>query len=97
MGPYLFELADIFTDVACIPLPSLLLLLKLLQHVQNCVISNPKRNYYFCSLSFFVLGSVDVGVYIRASLLVFGLLMKVENNIVYPHMTEVACQEEKIL
>lgn len=75
MDPSLFELANIFTDVAYIPLPSLLLLLKLLQHVENCVVSNPKCNYYFCSLSFVVQGSVDV--YIRTSLLVFGLLMKV--------------------
>lgn len=77
MDPSLFELANIFTDVAYIPLPSLLLLLKLLQHVENCVISNLKRDDYFCSLSFVVQGSVDADVYIHTSLLVFGLLMKV--------------------
>lgn len=47
MDPYLFELANIFADAAYIPLPSLLLLIKLLQHVQNCVTPNSKSNYYF--------------------------------------------------
>lgn len=65
MDPSLFELANIFTDVAYIPLPSLLLLLKLLQHVENCVISNLKRNNSFCSLSFVVQGSVDVDIFVR--------------------------------
>lgn len=60
MDPYLFELANIFTDVAYIPLPSLLLLIKLLQHVQNCVPPNPKSNYYFLIFfPYFVQGSVD--------------------------------------
>lgn len=41
------QTSNIFADVAYIPLPSLLLLIKLLQHVQNCVTPNSKSNYYF--------------------------------------------------
>lgn len=84
MDPCLFELANIITDVAYIPLPSLLLLIKLLQHVQNCVSPNPKSNYYFLfflSFSFFALYTVQwMRMYIFMHpffLHVFGPLMNV--------------------